>query len=103
MIQVEFDFEKTEALETLAYHKANPHIYEAFKEVTLKSIKKGFKHFSAEAVFNIVRWERSETAAQYDGFKVNNNYRSFYPRLFMKDYPEYNGFFFKRKSKYDTE
>ncbi len=92
---------ETEQSPELAYHEANPHIYQAFKETTLKAISRGHKHFSADAVFNIIRWERSETAAQYDGFKINNNYKSFYPRLFMKDHPQHEGFFFKRKSKYD--
>lgn len=100
--QVKFEFDKPDAPEMLAYHKENPHIYDAFKDVTLRAIGKGMKHFSATAVFNIVRWERSETAAQYDGFKVNNNYAAFYPRLFEKDFPQHQGFFFKRQSKYDT-
>lgn len=83
------------------YHKQNPHIYEAFKRVTLKAIAKGFKHWGGDAVFQIVRWESSTSAEDWDGFKLNNNHRGFYPRQFMTEFPEHRGFFRLRKSKFD--
>jgi len=83
------------------YHRENPHIYEAFKSVTLRAIAKGFKHFSAEAVFNIIRWETT-VSANDDIFKINNNFRSGYSRLFVIDFPQHADFFFRRKSKVDS-
>lgn len=83
------------------YHQENPKIYEEFKNITNRAVIKGFKHFSAEAIFNIIRWEMSITAKDYDGFKINNNYKAFYSRMFMKEYPKYDGFFRLRKSKAD--
>ncbi len=82
------------------YHLDNPHIYLEFEKKTMQAIGKGFKHWSAEGIFNVIRWETSITAKD-DVFKINNNYKSFYARLFEKQNPEYVGFFFKRKSIYD--
>jgi hypothetical protein len=81
------------------YHKDNPYIYEAFKKYTFESIERKFKNFSAEFVFNIIRWETAISGN--DTFKMNNNYKAFYSRMFMNEYPEYKGYFRTRKSKYD--
>ena len=36
-------------------------------------------------------------------FKLNNNYRAFYARAFMKKYPEYAGFFRLREQTSEKE
>ena len=41
------------------------------------------------------------TAEATDGFKVNNNYKAFYSRLFMVEHPQYEDFFRTRKSNAD--
>ena len=81
------------------YHSDNPTIYEAFKKITFEAISKGHNRFSAEFVFNVIRWKTKVTAK--DEFKVNNNYKAFYSRMFMNEYPEHKGIFSTRKSKYD--
>jgi hypothetical protein len=81
------------------YHRENPQIYEYFKKFTFQAINKGFKHWSAEAVFNICRWETGVSGN--DEFKINNNYKAWYSRLFMNDFPEHKGFFQLRESKAD--
>ncbi len=83
------------------YHKENPNIYEAFKKYTFKSIDKGLNNYSAEAIFNIIRWFTKESGN--DEFKVNNNYKAFYSRMFMNEFPEYKGYFRTRKSKFDNQ
>ena len=82
------------------YHNDNPHIYTAFKKYTLEAINRGYKNFSAEFIFNIIRWETGISGN--DKFKINNNYKAFYSRLFMNDNKQYNGFFRIRRSKYDV-
>lgn len=84
------------------YHSANPHIYEAFKKIALATIKKGFKHYSANGIFEIIRW-KTGISADGDCFKVNNDYRAFYARLFAKHYPKYKDFFRTRTSKFDDK
>lgn len=81
------------------YHQENPEIYIFFKRYALKSIEKGFKNLSAEFIFNIIRWETPISAGA--DFKINNNAKPFYSRLFMKEYPQFEGFFRKRSSKAD--
>lgn len=83
------------------YHKENPHIYQYFKRYALRSIERGFKNLSSEFIFNIIRWETPIKAG--DDFKINNNAKPFYSRLFMQEYPQYEGFFRKRQSKADAQ
>lgn len=68
--------------------------------MTLETIEKGFKHYGAKGIFEIIRWHTG-VAANGDVFDVNNNYTPYYARLFESDYPEHKGFFYKRKSKFD--
>lgn len=58
----------------------------------------GFKNYSVNAIFERIRWETDQ--ADVDGkstFKLNNNYRPFYARRFMKIYVKHDGFFRLRK------
>lgn len=68
-----------------------------FEETTLQAIKKGFKHYSAKGIFEIMRWHRGVSGN--DRFKVNNNYTADYARKFMNQYPEFDGFFRCREIK----
>lgn len=81
------------------YHLDNPHIYQEFKKFTFKAMAKGFKHYGAKAIFEIIRFETGVKGN--DQFKVNNNYTPYFARLFEKDHPEHKDFFYKRKSKFD--
>jgi len=82
-----------------AYHKQNPKIYEGFKKYAFEAIAKGREYFSAEAIINRLRWD--SLVAGNDEFKINNNYKAFYSRMFMNENPEYRGFFRTRGSVYD--
>ena len=93
-------FESDAYLKFKAYDAENPQIWEAFVKFTFEAINKGFTRWSAEAIFNICRWENS-LRAKDDVFKINNNYKCFYARKFMIEYPEHEGFFAKRTSKSD--
>ena len=81
------------------YNEENPQIYELFKRYSLSAIERGHKNLSAEFIFNVIRWETSMKTS--DDFKINNNAKPYYARKFMKEYPQYNGFFRKRHSKAD--
>lgn len=85
----------------IEYHRAHPEIYEAFKRIANEAIKKGHKNLSAEFVFNIIRWETPISAEEVDGFKVNNNYKAYYSRMFMEENQHLKGFFRTRESKAD--
>jgi len=91
-------FEGIDNKEFIEYHKTNPHLYEAFKEIALKSKAMGFAHYGANGIFEIIRWK---TAEKGDGeFKINNNFAPLFARLFDNEFPEHKGFFRMRRSKF---
>lgn len=83
------------------YHFLNPQIYNAFRYFTLKAIEKGYKRLSAEFIINIIRWE-TKISATDDDYKINNNYKAFYVRKFISDFPKYKNLFELRTSKADA-
>jgi len=83
------------------YHKENPEIYEAFKTFSLQAISSGRKYFSAEMVVNRIRWY-TQVESKNDVFKINNNYKAFYSRMFEKEFPQHKGFFRKRRALVDA-
>ena len=80
------------------YNSENPEIWKQFKETTLNTIKRGFKHYSSKSIFEIIRWHKGGDL-KTDAFKINNNYTCFYARKFMEEFPQYNGFFRTRATK----
>lgn len=81
------------------YHEKNPQIWEAFKRITLETIRKGFKHYSAKGIFELIRWHTSIGGT--GDYKLQNNYTPYYARKFEDEFPQYKGFFRKRESKFD--
>lgn len=83
------------------YDQDNPHIYEKFKEIAFEAIhKRKHKTLSAEFIFNVMRWQ-TDVGAKDDVFKLRNDFKPFYARKFMNDYPTLKGFFRTRTSKAD--
>jgi hypothetical protein len=82
------------------FHRENPAVYDLFKRFTFEVIRAGFDHYSTEAIINQIRWHTSVVTTDWD-FKINNDYKPFYSRLFMLDHPEYDEFFRLRRSKAD--
>jgi len=73
-----------------------------FKEFTFTAISRGHKKLSSEMIINRIRWETNIMTNDKD-YKINNNYKPFYSRMFMSEHPEYENFFYKRTSKADME
>lgn len=83
------DFEK--------YDKENPQVWNEFVKWSKLTKERGFKNYSANGIFEIIRWH---TGVEGEGvYKVNNNYRPDYARKMMKEYPEFEGFFRVRETK----
>lgn len=92
-------FEGIENKKFLEYHKTNPHLYEAFKQVAFDAMKLGFTNYGANGIFEIIRWKRAERG---DGeFKINNNYAPLFARLFANEFPQHADFFRFRRSKFN--
>ena len=75
------------------YHRDNPQVYELFKKFTFMAIRRGHNRLSAWMIANRIRWETSIETFSVEEYKISNDYIALYARMFMHDYPEYNGFF----------
>ena len=81
------------------FHRQHPEVYVMFDKFTVDRILRGFKHYSVNAIFERIRWETDMAAAEDGGFKLNNNFRAFYAREWMRKNPTHQGFFRLRKQK----
>lgn len=79
----------------------NDALYQEFERVTMNLISRGFKHFSADGVGHILRYETGFRESVM--LKINNNSIALLARKFMEDHPEHGAFFQLRKSKHDIK
>jgi hypothetical protein len=79
------------------YDEKNPQIWEAFKKYSFQAKAKGFSHYSANGIFEVIRWHSGASAEGV--YKVNNNYRPDYARKMMEEFPQFKGFFRVRELK----
>lgn len=79
------------------YDAENPQIWKAFLRYAFEAKNKGFKNYSANGIFEIIRWHTDISAR--DSFKVNNNFRPDYARKLMTLHPEFKDFFRVRELK----
>ena len=75
----------------VAFHEANPHVYEALRHLAMQEV--GYQSKSGiKALFEVLRWQwRNETEG--DEYKLNNNFTSRYARMLMDREDELKGFF----------
>ena len=94
-----FDFGDDNKLERdfESFHRANPAVYRIFKKFAFEAINKGRQHLGARMIWNRIRWYTSVETCAGDGFKLNNNHSPYYARMFMRDYPQHDGFFRTRR------
>jgi len=72
----------------------NPMVMVLFIRFTGEMIDRGFKHYSAAAIFERIRWETDKADGEgRSTFKLNNNFRAYFARSYMRAVPEHEGFF----------
>jgi uncharacterized protein HemY len=75
------------------YHKQNPHVYQLVCKYADEVINRGYKEYAIATIWERLRWHLTiEVRTAYD-FKLPNNHRAYYARLWLKDHPEYPKFF----------
>jgi len=79
------------------FHKKHPEVWKLFVQFAFQMINRGYKNYSAKAVFERIRWEKDVGGDGTTQFKLGNNHPAFYARRFMKKYPQHAGFFRTRK------
>ncbi len=73
------------------YDEENPQIWKEFKKIAKQAKAMGFKRYSANGIFEIMRWN---TGVKGKGqYKISNNYRPDYARKMMKEFPRFADFF----------
>ncbi len=80
----------------LNFHARNPKVYELFQLFATQAILAGRKVLSAGLIFERIRWETMVITTDPD-FKLNNNHRAYYARLWMDDHPDADGTFRTRQ------
>lgn len=71
----------------LDFHILNPRVYLLFERFAKQLIEKGHKKLGAKMIMERIRWEITTGSKDDQGFKINNNYISYYSRLFVKNNP----------------
>jgi phage terminase large subunit GpA-like protein len=92
----DYDFNNPHYKRFLEFHRLNPKVYTLLVEGAKKVKAVGYKRYSINTLFEIVRWH-NDIDTKGDEFKLNNNHRAFYARMIMKNNPELDGMFRTRR------
>jgi hypothetical protein len=79
------------------FHRQHPEVWRLFVRFTFQMIERGYRNYSAKAIFERIRWEKDAGGDGVTCFKLNNNYTAFYARRFARAHPEHAEFFRTRE------
>lgn len=83
----------------IEFHHDNPRVYdELVRAARLYKRQTGRGKCGMSLLFGRVRWVLAMETDSADGFRLNNNYASFYSRLIMAQEPDLEGMFDTRRS-----
>ena len=86
----------------MAFHAANPDIYETIVALARKVKAAGHRHCSFRVLWETIRFRRMISRKPGEKWALNNNHCPFYVRLIELQEPSLRGFFEKRTSKADV-
>lgn len=81
------------------FHAANPQVYDRVVQMARTAKARGRRKLGMKMIFEVIRWETFLRTNDADGFKLNNNYTSFYARLVMDREPDLDGIFETREQR----
>ena len=108
---IQFDLLTPTALTVMAEHEAlftdkfrgwlpdNLHVYEAFEAEALKLIRRGFKHYSARTILQVLRHHSATAENSSEGWKLDNDHCPYLARLFDLMNPAHVGLWEYRETK----
>lgn len=76
----------------IAIRANHPELVEKLAELALDLKNRGYKRWSMDALFHVLRFQTALTTGNI-GLKLNNNYTALAARDVMSEYPELDGFF----------
>lgn len=84
--------------EFLAYLPENLHVYDAFEREALRVVARGFKHYSARTIIEVLR-HNSALAEHCGPWKLNDWHTPYLARVFALMRPPFAGLFEFRATK----
>lgn len=78
------------------FHRDNPHVFRKIKELAFAIKATGRTRYAMRTIIEKMRWDHDINTVG-EVFKFNDNHISFYVRLLIHRYPEFDGFFELRK------
>lgn len=75
------------------FHADNPEIYRKLVDLAMGAKANGHKGMGISLLWERLRWHFTVEVKDGENFKLNNNYRSRYARLIMRQEPSLAGFF----------
>lgn len=86
-----------------AFNYANPWVMQRLVTMARKLKARGINHYGIAALWEVLRYDWTlETDDPNSQLKLNNDYRAFYARQIMTNFPDLAGFFTTRKSRADA-
>ena len=82
------------ASNVISYMQKNRHIWEAYQKYCLKIVSQGARRIGSKAIIELLRYNESGGDwDKYEDYKINNNYASYFSRIFIEKYPEHKNLF----------
>ncbi len=78
--------------EAAEFDRKNPQVWELFKKLAFEAKRKQYDKFSARTIIHLIRWNTS-TETGGEKYKINNNYSPYYAKKFVREFPQFEGFF----------
>ncbi len=69
------------------FHRKNPHVYGLFNRFSMDLIDAGYNALSASRVIERIRWEAMIETDRVDQYKVSNNHKPHYARMWNRKNP----------------
>ncbi len=78
--------------EWYVYHQNNPQVYQLICHFAGQAMRAGHSKYGISAIWERVRWEIAVTTRDTN-FKMPNNHRAYYARLWLENHPHHPKFF----------
>lgn len=104
--QQTFDFSPWEQPEVVSkfqkFHESHPEVYDEIKRRCHAILNKTKRKIGFRMIYEVARYEVFFVEDREEKYKMNNNYCPAYLRMFLRDFPMYDGRIEKRTSIFDN-
>ena len=77
----------------LDWHNRHPEVWKEFEALALEAIAEGVRRWGAKGIFEVMRWKAMKAKKPRRLRHFNNNYPTYYARVFVTKYPQHRTFF----------